>query len=72
MNESKPKTKKGFGDHFRVLDRLISGTPYGANYTLVTLDTGTGDIFQAISVSLIFMCVVLASAYSVFRRSEIK
>lgn len=62
----------GLGDSYPVFDRIFAGTPYGANYTLVTLDTGTGDIVQAILVSLIFMCVMLAVAYSAFRRSEIK
>ena len=62
----------GVGNHFPLLDRIFTSTPYGANYTLVTLDTSTGDILQAISVSLIFIVVMLVVAFSVFRRSEIK
>lgn len=62
----------GLGESSTVLNRIFAGTPYGSEYTLVTLDTGTGDIFQAISVSLIFIVVMLAVAYSTFRRAEIK
>lgn len=59
-------------DSSPVFDRISACTPFGGNYTFVTLDTGIGDIFKAISVSLIFMIVMLAVTYSVFRRAEIK
>jgi ABC-2 type transport system permease protein len=55
-----------------VLDRILASTPFGGNYTFVTLNSGTGDIFKAISVSMIFMIVMLAVTYGAFRKSEIK
>ncbi|UVI30238.1 ABC transporter permease [Paenibacillus spongiae] len=59
-------------DSSPVFDRIFSSTPYGGNYAFVTLDTGPGDMIQAITVSLIFMIVMLAVTYGIFRRSEIK
>jgi len=55
-----------------MFDRIFACTPFGGNYTFVTLNSGTGDILKAISVSLIFMIVMLAAAYCAFRKSEIK
>ena len=55
-----------------VFDRISACTPYGGNYTFVTSNTGMGDIFKAISVSMIFIIVMLAVTYCAFRKSEIK
>jgi len=55
-----------------VFSRIFACTPYGGNYTFVTSNTGTGDIFKAISVSIIFIIVIIAVTYCAFRRSEIK
>ena len=55
-----------------VFDHIFACTPFGGNYTFVTLNSGTGDIFKAIFVSLIFMIVMLATTYCVFSKSEIK
>jgi ABC-2 type transport system permease protein len=55
-----------------VFNGIFACTPYGGKYAFVTLNTATGDIFKAITVSLIFMSVMLAITYSVFRKSEIK
>lgn len=62
----------GLRNSSKVFDRIFAFTPYGGNYPFVTLDTGTGDIFKAISVSLIFIIAMLAVTYCAFRKSEIK
>jgi len=53
-------------------DRIFDCTPFGGNYTFVTLGTGMGDIFKAIFVSLIFMIVMIAITYGTFRKLELK
>lgn len=55
-----------------MFDRIFTCTPFGGNYTFVVLNSGIGDVLKAISVSLIFMIVMLAAAYFAFRKSEIK
>lgn len=62
----------GLRDSFPVFKSIFSCTPYGGDYTFLTIDAGTGDIVKAIYVSLAFIIVMLAVAYSVFRKSEIK
>jgi len=55
-----------------VIDSIFSCTPFGGNYTFVTLNSAMGDILKAISVSLVFMIVMFVVTYSAFRKSEIK
>ncbi|HEY5560376.1 MAG TPA: ABC transporter permease [Clostridiaceae bacterium] len=55
-----------------LFDTIYACTPFGGNYFLTTLNTGTGDLFKAISASLIFILVILAITYGAFRKSEIK
>ncbi|NLH45608.1 MAG: ABC transporter permease [Acholeplasmataceae bacterium] len=62
----------GLRNSSKVFDHIFAITPYGGNYIFVTLDTGTGDIFKAITVSLIFIIVMIAVTYCAFRKSEIK
>lgn len=62
----------GLRDSSPVFDRIFACTPYGGNYTFVTLGTGAGDIFKAISVSLIFIIAMIVVTYYAFRKSEIK
>ncbi|HEY4391731.1 MAG TPA: ABC transporter permease [Paenibacillus sp.] len=59
-------------DSSKVFDRIFSCTPYGGNYTFITLATETGEIVKAITISLIFIIVMLGITYSTFRKSEIK
>lgn len=54
------------------LESIFAYTPYGGQYAFVTLDTGMGEIFKAISVSLIFIFAMVAITYYGFRKSEIK
>lgn len=56
----------------QIFDNIFASTPYGGNYTFLTLDSGTGDILKAISVSIIFMIAMFAVTYFSFRKSEIK
>ena len=62
----------GLKNSSQMFDHIFACTPYGSNYTFVTLNTGTGDMFKAISVSLIFIILMLAVTYCAFRKSEIK
>lgn len=55
-----------------LVDSFFTFTPYGGNYSFLTIDTAWGDIFKAISVSFIFMIVVLAATVRTFRKSELK
>lgn len=59
-------------DSSPAFDRIFSCTPFGGNYAFLTLHTGVGDIFKAITVSLVFMIAIFAITYFAFRRSEIK
>ncbi|MBU3093708.1 ABC transporter permease [Clostridium sp. CF011] len=62
----------GLRGNSTVFDGIFDCTPFGGNYTFITLDSGAGEIFKAISVSLIFIFVMIAVTYSAFRKSEIK
>ena len=56
----------------KLFDRIFACTPYGGNYSFLTLDSGTGDLLGAISVSLIFIITMIVITYFAFRKSEIK
>ncbi|MNI75594.1 hypothetical protein D3C73_1317610 [compost metagenome] len=60
------------GEHFPVLGHVLSVTPYGGDYMMITLHTAAGDMVKAIIVSLIYTAVMLAVTYAVFRKSELK
>ncbi|MNC29105.1 ABC-2 family transporter protein [compost metagenome] len=62
----------GVADRSPVFERIFGLTPYYGNYILITLDTGAGEMFRAILVSFIFILVMLAFTYSIFRKAEIK
>lgn len=53
-------------------DHISALTPYGGDYSLMTLGTANGDIIKAIAVSLIFIFIMLVISYFGFRKSEIK
>jgi len=55
-----------------VFDRLFSFTPFGGNHAFLTLDSGAGDIIQALLVSAVFIAAMSAVTYGAFRRAEIK
>lgn len=59
-------------DSSPVFNRIFDCTPYGGNYTFVTLQTGTGDVLKAIAVSVVFMILMSTVAYFSFKKSEIK
>jgi len=62
----------GISSSSPVLNNIISCTPLGGNYSFVTLTSGVGDLLKAITVSLIFIMVMLAITFSIFRKMEIK
>lgn len=55
-----------------LFDNIFAYTPFGGSYPFITLNTGTGDMFKAIIVSIIFIVVMIAITYFGFRKSEIK
>jgi ABC-2 type transport system permease protein len=55
-----------------VFDRIFGWTPFGGNFSFLTLGSGAGDILKAWAVSLLFVAAMLALAYAIFRRAEIK
>ncbi|MFD1176372.1 ABC transporter permease [Paenibacillus puldeungensis] len=55
-----------------IVERICSFTPFGGSYVLMTLDAGAGTVVKAIVVSLIFIGVMAALSYSLFRKTEIK
>lgn len=62
----------GLADNLPMIGRVLACTPYGGNYTFITLDTKMMDMFKAVSVSLVFIIAILAVTYCAFRKSEIK
>ncbi|MFZ5987137.1 MAG: ABC transporter permease [Bacillota bacterium] len=62
----------GLRDSSPVFESIFSSTPYGGDYSLLTMAAGTGDIVKAISVSLVTIIVMLTVTYSIFRKSEVK
>lgn len=62
----------GLGDSSPQLGRIISWTPYAGQYAFMTLDTEAGMMIKAVGVSLLYVIVMIALTYSVFRRSELK
>ncbi len=62
----------GLKNSSEVFDTIYSATPYGGDYSFLTVDTAAGDIVKALIVSLICIIVMLAAAHSIFRKSEIK
>lgn len=57
---------------FPVFDRIFAFTPYGSNHIFITLDTGIGDIFTTIIVSLLYLLIMIVISYCIFRKMEIK
>jgi len=62
----------GLSSSSPVLNNILSCTPFGGNYSFVTLNSGVGDFFKAIVVCLVFIIVMLAITFSIFRKAEIK
>ncbi len=51
---------------------IFAATPYGGNHTLLTAGSEAGDVIKAIVVNLIFIVIMLAATYGLFRKTEIK
>ncbi|MNW39242.1 ABC-2 family transporter protein [compost metagenome] len=62
----------GIANSSPVFDLIFSCTPYGGNYTFLTLDAVAGDFIKAIAVSLAFIILILAVTFALFRKSEMK
>jgi len=62
----------GLRNASEVFKNISSYTPYGGTHTFLTLEAQAGDFGKTIIVSLVFITVMIAVTYSVFRKSEIK
>lgn len=62
----------GFRKTSKVFDQIISFTPFGGDYNLLTLDTNAGDLGKAIIVSILFISIIFLLTFIKFRKSEIK
>ncbi len=51
---------------------IFSYTPYGGTNCSLTLNSGAGDILKAISISIIFVILMISITYMTFRKTEIK
>jgi len=61
----------GLRDKSAIFDAIYGYTPYSVDHSLLTLSSGIDDIIKAITVSVVFIALMLAITYSVFRKSEI-
>lgn len=55
-----------------VLDKLISFTPYAGSHPFITVQSPVLDFIKAISVSVLFIIIMIAITFSIFRKSDIK
>ena len=55
-----------------VLHNILSFTPFGGNYSFLTMNSGAGDLVKAIVVCFVCIIIMLIIAFSLFRKSEIK
>jgi hypothetical protein len=55
-----------------VFSNILALTPLGGDCMFLTLETGVGTIIKAVTVSVVFITLVLALTYGFFRKSEIK
>lgn len=51
---------------------FLSGTPFGGEYSLLNLNSGTEDIVKAVVVSLVFMIIMIAISFQIFKKVEVK
>lgn len=62
----------GFRKNSKEFDQIISLTPFGGDYNLLTMDASSGDIGKAIIVSILFISIIFLLTFIKFRKSEIK
>jgi ABC-2 type transport system permease protein len=56
----------------QVFNNIFACTPYGGNYTFVTMSTAAGDFIKAASASVVFIVLMVVISYFAFRKAEIK
>jgi len=62
----------GLSSSSPVLKNILALTPFGGDYSFLTLDSGMGNILKAIVVCLVCIIVMLVITFSIFRKLEIK
>ena len=60
------------GSSSAVLKNILSWTPFGGNYSFVTVNSSVEDLFKAIAICVVSIIVILVITFSIFRKSEIK
>lgn len=59
-------------EKFEIVDNIFKLVPYGGNYSLLNLDSPSGDMIKAIFISIIFSIAMLVVSYSTFKKVQIK
>lgn len=62
----------GMKGSYPAFDSIYAFTPYGGNYSFLTLDSGIGDMIKAIAVGLIFIVLMLFITHSIFKKTDVK
>lgn len=55
-----------------VVGKVLGYTPFAQGYSVLTMNAGAGTLLKAIACSLLFIIVILAITYGIFRKTEIK
>ncbi|GAB0171095.1 ABC transporter permease [Lysinibacillus sp. CTST325] len=61
-----------FQDSFEMIDKVLSFTPYSAEYLTINLSMSKGDIISAVFICVIFIVVIIYLTFVTFRKAEIK
>jgi ABC-2 type transport system permease protein len=62
----------GLLDDIPLLGDLLSLTPFNKRFMMLTMDAGAGTLLKAAVTSIVFMVLITAITYKVFKRAEIK
>ncbi|GAA0379569.1 ABC transporter permease [Bacillus horti] len=62
---------RSLGDSVPMVEKILAFTPYGFDLTLLTLDAEVGVFFKGITISLVFIAIILTLTYVGFKKSEI-
>lgn len=56
----------------KIVDNILSWSPFYGDYNLLTIGSGMGDMVKAILVSIMFVFIMGGLTYITFRKTEIK
>ena len=55
-----------------LISDIIAITPFHKNFLILTMDTSAGTLWKAVICSTVFIIVIIALTFSIFRKAEIK